>query len=184
MQILNKQTFGYHICKKAIKPKVYLLYHIKLKIISAVNFIIIPCVVQSRWTLIIRAVPNWWFTWWNVYSIIYFYHNLINVLSLSFHRYYRINQLKHLKCILRITKDLGAVSIRKTVLLGMAIPILKIRRPIGRLIFNMGIPIPRKTVFYIETGPWWQLKQCRKLYCLLKCNGSIRSDIIGLNNGL
>ena len=52
----------------------------------------------------------------------------------------------------RIT--LGAVSIRKTVLLGMAIPMLKIRRPTGRLIFNMGIPIPGKTVFYIETGPW------------------------------
>ena len=48
----------------------------------------------------------------------------------------------------------GAVSIRKTVLLGMAIPMLKIRRPTGRLIFNMGIPIPGKTVFYIETGPW------------------------------
>ena len=31
---------------------------------------------------------------------------------------------------------------------------LKIRRPTGRLIFNMGIPIPGKTVFLIETGPW------------------------------
>ena len=48
---------------------------------------------------------------------------------------------------------LGAVSKRKTILLGMAIPMLKIRRPTGRLIFNMGIPIPGKTVFYIETGP-------------------------------
>ena len=38
----------------------------------------------------------------------------------------------------------GAVSIRKTVLPGMAIPMLKIRRPNGRLIFNMGIPIPGK----------------------------------------
>ena len=49
----------------------------------------------------------------------------------------------------------GAVSIRKTVLLGMVIPMLKIRRPTGRLIFNMGIPIPGKTVSYIETGPRW-----------------------------
>ena len=47
----------------------------------------------------------------------------------------------------------GAVSIRKTVLLGMAIPMLKIRRPTGRLIFNMGIAIPSKTVFLIETAP-------------------------------
>ena len=37
----------------------------------------------------------------------------------------------------------GAVSIRKTVLPGMAIPMLKIRRPNGRLIFNMEITIPR-----------------------------------------
>ena len=38
---------------------------------------------------------------------------------------------------------LGAVSIRKTVLAGMAIPMLKIRRPNGRLIFNMEIAIRR-----------------------------------------
>ena len=39
--------------------------------------------------------------------------------------------------------NLGAVSIRNTVLPGMAIPMLKIRRPIGRLIFNMEIAIRR-----------------------------------------
>ena len=39
--------------------------------------------------------------------------------------------------------DMGAVSIRKTVLPGMAIPMLKIRRPNGRLIFNMEIAIRR-----------------------------------------
>ena len=37
----------------------------------------------------------------------------------------------------------GAISIRKTVLPGMAIPMLKIRRPNGRLIFNMEIAILR-----------------------------------------
>ena len=37
----------------------------------------------------------------------------------------------------------GAVSIRKTVFSGVAIPMLKIRRPNGRLIFNIGIAIPR-----------------------------------------
>ena len=51
-----------------------------------------------------------------------------------------------------ITNNQGAVSIRKTVLQGMAIPMLKIRRPNGRLIFNMGIAIPGKTVFLIETA--------------------------------
>ena len=38
-------------------------------------------------------------------------------------------------------KHMGAVSIRKTVLPGMAIPMFKIRRPNGRLIFNMEIAI-------------------------------------------
>ena len=40
-------------------------------------------------------------------------------------------------------QERGAVSIRKTVLPGMAIPMLKIRRPNGRLIFNMEIAIRR-----------------------------------------
>ena len=35
----------------------------------------------------------------------------------------------------------------------MAISMLKIKRPLGRLIFNMGIAIPGKTVFLIETAP-------------------------------
>ena len=35
----------------------------------------------------------------------------------------------------------------------MAISMLKIRQPLGRLIFNMGIAIPGKTVFLIETAP-------------------------------
>ena len=36
---------------------------------------------------------------------------------------------------------------------------LKIRRPLGRLIFNMGIAIPGKTVFLIETAPWFPCHQ-------------------------
>ena len=39
----------------------------------------------------------------------------------------------------------------------MAISMLKIRRPLGRLIFNMGIAIPGKTVFLIETAPLQEL---------------------------
>ena len=35
----------------------------------------------------------------------------------------------------------------------MVISMLKIRRPLGRLIFNMGIAIPGKTFFLIETAP-------------------------------
>ena len=40
-------------------------------------------------------------------------------------------------------EDQGAFSIRKTVLPGMAIPMLKIKRPNDRLIFNMEIAIRR-----------------------------------------
>ena len=43
----------------------------------------------------------------------------------------------------RLPTSQGAVSIRKTVLPGMAIPMLKIRRSNGRLIFNMEIAIRR-----------------------------------------
>ena len=42
-----------------------------------------------------------------------------------------------------VEDNLGAVSIRKTVLPGMAIPMLKIRLPNGRLIFNMENAIRR-----------------------------------------
>ena len=41
----------------------------------------------------------------------------------------------------------------KTIFPGTGITMLKIRRPLGRLIFNMGIAIPGKTVFLIETAP-------------------------------
>ena len=36
----------------------------------------------------------------------------------------------------------------------MVIPVLKIRRSQGRLIFNMGIPIPVRRHLYIETTLW------------------------------
>ena len=44
---------------------------------------------------------------------------------------------------------------------------LKIRRPLGRLIFNMGIAIPGKTVFLIETAPrsWVDDKYVWDLIC-------------------
>ena len=52
----------------------------------------------------------------------------------------------------------------------MAISMLKIRRPLGRLIFNMGIAIPGKTVFLIETAPrlrWIMLLISNRVIC--KC---------------
>ena len=50
---------------------------------------------------------------------------------------------KNIQYIAGTLRALGAISIRKTVLPGMAIPMLKIRRPNGRLIFNMEIAIRR-----------------------------------------
>ena len=49
----------------------------------------------------------------------------------------------------------------------MAISMLKIRRPLGRLIFNMGIAIPGKTVFLIETAPWLPWFFCINFVSLL-----------------
>ena len=51
--------------------------------------------------------------------------------------------MNNTKPLLTVNYGQGAVSIRKTVLPGMAIPMLKIRRPNGRLIFNMEIAIRR-----------------------------------------
>ena len=51
--------------------------------------------------------------------------------------------IQHVQIQMQFCCDLGAVSIRKTVLPGMVIPMLKIRRPNGRLIFNMEIAIRR-----------------------------------------
>ena len=42
---------------------------------------------------------------------------------------------------------------------------LKIRRPLGRLILNMGIAIPGKTVFLIETAPWIFCNRPQHNYC-------------------
>ena len=58
--------------------------------------------------------------------------------------WYAINySLKLDTDIAQHVQDLGAISIRKTVFPGMAIPMLKIRRPSGRFIFNMEIAIRR-----------------------------------------
>ena len=62
------------------------------------------------------------------------------------HAYYKgiVEVGKYVQAIQQeCSRVLGAVSIRKTVLPGMAIPMLKIRRPNGRLIFNMEIAIRR-----------------------------------------
>ena len=62
-------------------------------------------------------------------------------------QYFALQQLRQgmgcLLCVVWGKRDQGAVSKRKMVLPGMAIPMLKIRRPNGRLIFNMEIAIRR-----------------------------------------
>ena len=49
----------------------------------------------------------------------------------------------------------------------MAISMLKIRRPLGRLIFNMGIAIPGKTVFLIETAPCFWPTRPHIMWCVM-----------------
>ena len=71
------------------------------------------------------------------------------------------------------TNVLGPVSIKRPSYLRMAISMLKIRRPLGRLIFNMGIATPGKTVFLIETAPRKQYGYCStRLYttCFPLCS--------------
>ena len=76
----------------------------------------------------------------NVHTVRWHY-NVPNFLT-NIHKKHTIARTlaQGMGCLLWI---LGAVSIRKTVLPGMAIPMLKIRRPNGRLIFNMEIAIRR-----------------------------------------
>ena len=58
---------------------------------------------------------------------------------------------------------------------------LKIRRPLGRLIFNMGIAIPGKTVFLIETAPWWLLLDNRVCVYRSQDKGNTYTSIIALH---
>ena len=86
--------------------------------------------------------------------------------------------------MLIIILDQGAVSIRKTVLPGMAIPMLKIRRPIGLLSLTWKSPYVDKTVFILRRGPrgllhmvislwFWTMRyfSLRLLPSLLECSG-------------
>ena len=68
----------------------------------------------------------------------------------------------------------------------MAISMLKIRRPLGRLIFNMGIAIPGKTVFLIETAPRssTKLSQLLSEACLLSGLSTAMNTLLGLNSGV
>ena len=58
----------------------------------------------------------------------------------------------------------------------MAISMLKIRRPLGRLIFNMGIAIPGKTVFLIETAPCLQIWTRTQSLFIVSCFVSLVVD--------
>ena len=53
---------------------------------------------------------------------------------------------------------------------------LKIRRPLGRLIFNMGIAIPGKTVFLIETAPCIQERLHLVIVALLSMRKCIKTS--------
>ena len=50
------------------------------------------------------------------------------------------------------------LNIKKTSFPSMEIPMIKIRRPWDRLIFNMGIHILVWRHLYIETAPWWSFR--------------------------
>ena len=58
----------------------------------------------------------------------------------------------------------------------MAIPMLKIRRPLGRLIFNMAIAIPGKTVFLIEAAPRLSKQLYKYWWCIEFLQGMVDFD--------
>ena len=63
---------------------------------------------------------------------------------------------------------------------------LKIRRPLGRLIFNMGIATPGKTVFLIETAPWIPLPSNlqRDVCCLTTLEKTASSTPVRWNSAM
>ena len=60
---------------------------------------------------------------------------------------------------------------------------LKIRRPLGRLIFNMGIAIPGKTVFLIETAPCFQSSGSQAVSCSDGCHVPQGTCAVGTDTG-
>ena len=82
--------------------------------------------------------------WWYAYHSLYRHDTPLEVALLML-LYYQVHVNEHQRTGPRLNI--------KTVLSKYAISMLKIRRPLGRLIFNMGIAIPGKTVFLIETAP-------------------------------
>ena len=62
----------------------------------------------------------------------------------------------------------------------MAISMLKIRRPLGRLIFNMGIAIPGKTVFLIETVPLWWGRGITTMTSHIVVSNQIKSALLAI----
>ena len=63
----------------------------------------------------------------------------------------------------------AAASIQRCRLTSIGVPMLKIRRPHDRPIFNLGIPIPGKDGLYIETGPRFYLTRSNVSVGTLSC---------------
>ena len=94
--------------------------------------------IQSTRTSKITTVQKLYIPWiiYTIHTLLCFFVVIYWLIILISFRVASLVQEQSYDC-------LGAVSIRKTVLPGMAIPMLKIRRPNGRLIFNMEIAIRR-----------------------------------------
>ena len=111
------------------------------KDLSAVFFFIMEIPIPGKWSLC-RDGPRGWF---NIKMQSYQYRKFHCGYKTILRPCYLHNGISYTGKMTSLywIRVLGAVSIRKTVLPGMAIPLLKIRRPNGRLIFNMEIAIPR-----------------------------------------
>ena len=73
-------------------------------------------------------------------------------------RQFRKARVIYLTSNIMYVNDQGAISIQKCRFTSIGISMLKIRWTCDHLIFNMGIPIPRKYDLYTETGLWYHKK--------------------------
>ena len=96
--------------------------------------IVFPIVTVNKTGL---PVPYYYQTWLNPFAV----ENWVNCMAAYGLAPCFVRSSTAIACTM--LGNLGAVSIRKTVLPGMAIPMLKIRRPNGRLIFHMENAIRR-----------------------------------------
>ena len=180
IELKHKQKYVIGLCNKCMLMLLYLVQHgCLLKNIVGYN----QAKLQYPMAFGLRDIAyRIWWLWYNFHQSKWpktsCGHCINGSLTLKWHRRWKFSRslrnafvgewkrtnatLTGIVCrylgITGIKTDSGPCLNIKTVLSTYGNSMLKIRRPLGRLIFNMGIAIPGKTVFLIETAP--RTRQC------------------------